>query len=76
MTLFFVAVISPFAFWDKESMNDSVLPDAVGSALSVCFVLKSDAFFPESLRFPVESNDAKLSSVADVTLSAFLASSV
>ena len=67
-----VAVISPFAFCERESMNDSELPSAVGSATAVWTVLKSAAFFPESTMLPFPSSPAKLPAVALVTLSALL----
>ena len=69
-TVFLCGVITPFVSCDTESMNDSPVPSALGSVTAVCFVLKSVAFFPLSVRFPLASNAAKLPEVAPDTLSA------
>ena len=75
VTVFLVAVISPFSSWDTVSMKDRVFPDAVGETFAVCLVLnvssRSEYDLPESTRFPLESSPAKLPAVARLTLSAF-----
>ena len=71
-TVFLVGVITPLVSWDMVSMKEIVFPLAVGSETAACLVLKSEAFLPESVRFPSESRPAKLPAVALETLSAFL----